>query len=423
MLPLMPFGTRPPRRPPASPSFRCLSVAAVTGLDGHGAAALALAGLLSLGLLTSALARTAPSTHPENPHRTRGAYASLYAFDARTGTPLLEVEAETPRAPASLTKMMTLLLLVEAVDRGEFRWEDTVVVPWQSAQIGGSGVGLVDRERISLGDAAKALIVSSGNDAAIAIAEHVARSESIWVQRMNRRARELGMRATVYRSSHGLDGWARSSMTTAKDQGILVRELLRHPQILAWTSARSMVIRGGQALTNTNKLLGVFPGLDGIKTGVTGKAGYCLASTAERDGFRIGCILLGSGSSADRFAETQWALTEAFLRYRLDLPVTRGMNVATSIPVAGGAPPTISAVATEDLPVLRARADTTALQVVVVPRTGLSAPLTAGTPVAYIEVIADGRLLTRGEAVASGTVRRPDLWERIRTWFRRHPWD
>ena len=361
------------------------------------------------------------SSHAENPHRTHRAYASLYVFDIRTGTVLLEDSAEDQRAPASLTKMMTLLLLVEAVERGEAAWADTVLVPWQSGMIGGSGVGLQNHERLSLEDTAKGLIISSGNDAAIAIAEHLAHSEGIWVQRMNRRARALGMRSTWYKTSHGLDGWRTSSVTTAKDQAQLVRELLRHPRILDWTSSRSMVIRGGQTINNTNKLLGSFEGLDGIKTGFTGKAGFCLASTAMRDGFRVGCILLGGPSSADRFNESRWALTEAFLRYRLDVPVRAGETVGGSIPISDGDPATVEAIATEDLPLVRSRADSTAPRVAVIPLSDLRAPLSQGVVVARIEVLEGDRLLTRGEAVSAVSVRKVGWWERFLGRFRKSP--
>ena len=380
--------------------------------------------LLTLCLLVAArLAGAADplTTHPHNPYRTHRAYAALYVFDTRTGTVLLEDSEEEQRAPASLTKMMTLLLLVEAVDRGEAAWTDTVLVPWQSEMIGGSGVGLLDKESLSLGDTAKGLIISSGNDAAIAVAEHLAHSEGIWVQRMNLRARELGMRSTWYKTSHGLDGWRTNSVTTAKDQAQLVRELLQHPQILEWTSSRSMVIRGGQTIVNTNKLLGSFEGLDGIKTGFTGKAGFCLASTAERDGFRVGCIVLGSPSSADRFSETRWALTEAFLRYRLEIPVEAGRPVGDRIRIVDGDPPTVQAIATEDLPLVRAREDSTALRVDVVPLSGLRAPLVQGTTVARIEVLEGNHLLTRGEAVSAINIRRIGWWERMVGRFRKKP--
>lgn len=371
-----------------------------------------LIGLQPLGRHASGADRL--PTHPDNPHRTARSYASLYVFEPRTGAVLLEDEAEEPRAPASLVKMMTLLLLVETVSRGEARWEDEIVVPWQSGKIGGSGVGLQNRERLSLEDTAKALIVSSGNDAAIAIAEHLASSEGIWVSRMNRRARELGMRSTWYKTSHGLDGWATSSVTTAKDQARLVGALLEHPQVLRWTSARAMEIRGGQTIVNTNKLLGDFPGLDGIKTGFTGKAGFCLASTAERDGFRVACIVLGCPSSAERFEETRWALTEAFLRYQWEVPVRAGQPLGAPIAIRGGDPPAVQAVATEDLPVVRSRdASLPPLRVATVPVHGLRPPLAAGARIAHVEVLEGERLLTRGEGATPVPVAARNWWDRL----------
>ena len=358
-------------------------------------------------------------THPDNPYATHRAYASLYVFDVRTGTELLSDNADEPRAPASLTKMMTLLLLMETVESGKAAWSDSVTVPWQSEKVGGSGVGLQDNEVLLLEDAAKALIVSSGNDAAIAIAEHLAHSENVWVQRMNRRAKELGMRNTYYKTSHGLDGWRSQSVTTAHDQGLLVQELMRHPRILEWTSSRSMVIRGGQTIVNTNKLLGVFPGMDGVKTGYTGPAKFCLASTAKRDGFRVGCVLLGGWSSVDRFRETEWALTEAFLRFRLELPVEAGAPIGAPIAILDGDPALVQPIATEDLPIVRPRTNPTPLEVVIVPISGLRAPLAAGTEIARIEVLEGERLVTRSVAVIDTPVARLSWWDKFKRRFQK----
>ncbi|MEZ4647966.1 MAG: D-alanyl-D-alanine carboxypeptidase family protein [Candidatus Eisenbacteria bacterium] len=407
-----PAGTRPcPRTRGASAAPAARIFAAILTL---------LSCAASSGVVTSvAIAASPLPTHPENPFTTHRAYASLYVFDVRTGTELLADNADEPRAPASLTKMMTLLLLMETVESGGASWSDSVTVPWQSEKVGGSGVGLQDKEVLLLEDAAKALIVSSGNDAAIAIAEHLAHSENVWVHRMNRRAKELGMLNTYYKTSHGLDGWRSQSVTTAHDQGLLVQELMRHPRILEWTSSRSMVIRGGQTIVNTNKLLGVFPGLDGVKTGYTGPAKFCLASTAKRDGFRVGCVLLGGWSSVDRFQETEWALTEAFLRFRLEEPVRAGQPVGPPISIPDGDPALVQPIATEDLPIVRPRTDSLPLQVVVVPKTGLRLPLAAGTEVARIEVLEGERLATRSVAVIDSPVVRLSWWDRLKRRFQK----
>lgn len=358
-------------------------------------------------------------SHPDNPYRSNRAYGSLYVFEVSTGAVLFEDNADEKRAPASVVKMMTLLLLLEALDKGEVSLNDVITVPWQSSKIGGSGVGLNNKEQLSVEDAAKALIISSGNDAAIAIAEHLAGSEVIFAHRMNQRAKQLGMVDTYYRNAHGLDGWGPGSMTTAHDQSRLVRALLEHEETLRWTSVRSMQIRGGQTIHSTNKLLGQFPGLDGLKTGYTGKAGFCLASTAERDGMRVGCVLLGSRSGADRFDETKWALTEAFLRFRVDTPVRRGEVVGPPIPLRGSDPAALTAVADEDLPVVRNRDATDDLKLVLQPYSGLKPPIAAGTEIAHIEVLEGGVVVTRGRGLAAESAVRLNWWQRMRRWFER----
>lgn len=343
-------------------------------------------------------------------YQSRGAYASLLVIEADLGQVLEEVDAEAPRAPASLTKMMTALLLLEAVERGEASFQDTVEVSWDASKIGGSSAGLYSHERLLLEDAARSLMISSGNDAAIAIANHLAGSRSVFVLRMNRRARDLGMLATRYVSSHGLDGWAGESVTTAKDQARLARELLRHPRILEFSSAATATSRG-IPIRNTNKLLGRFPGMDGLKTGYTGKAGFCLVATAKQGDLRLISIVLGAPNSDARFAETEAALLRAFTRFEARDVFVAGDRLAPDL-FTGGTPDSIPVVIDRPVRLILRRGEPRRF-VYRVRFHALSLPVTEGQQVGDVAIFLGDSLVQRAGVLAGDRAAALPWWRRL----------
>ena len=238
-------------------------------------------------------------------------------MEKETGTILCEQNAHDKREPASVTKIMTLLLVMEALDEGRIAPTDQVTVSAHAASMGGSQVYLKEGEQMSVEELVKAVAVVSGNDAAVALAEHIAGSEEAFVARMNEKAAQLGMADTNFVNCTGLP--AAGHLTSAYDIALMSRALiLDHPGIRAYSTIWMDTIRGGSfQLANTNKLVRYYEGCTGLKTGSTDSALYCLSATAEREGMELIAVVLGSPTSAQRFDAAQALLTYGFANYTL----------------------------------------------------------------------------------------------------------
>ena len=238
-------------------------------------------------------------------------------MEKETGTILYEQNPHDKLEPASVTKVMTLLLVLEAVDDGRLALDDMVSVSAHAASMGGSQVYLKEGEQMSVDDMLKAVAVVSGNDAAVALAEHIAGSEEGFVALMNQRAAELGMADTNFVNCTGLP--AAGHLTSAYDIALMSRELiLRHPDIRTYTTIWMDTIRDGQfQLANTNKLVRYYEGCTGLKTGSTDSALYCLSATAEREGMELIAVVMKSPTSAQRFESAKAMLTFGFANYTL----------------------------------------------------------------------------------------------------------
>ncbi|MEA4912821.1 MAG: D-alanyl-D-alanine carboxypeptidase family protein, partial [Oscillospiraceae bacterium] len=224
--------------------------------------------------------------------------------DAVTGTVLYEKNADAPRAIASITKVMTLLLVMEALDAGKITIEDEVTASEHAYSMGGSQIWLEPGEVMTVDELLRAVAVASANDAAVALAEYVGGSEEAFVGDMNRRAASLGMTNTTFKNSNGLD--EDGHMSCARDVSVMSRELLKHELIRNYITIWTDELRGGETqLTNTNKMLRSYDGITGIKTGTTNKAGVCISAAAARDGMELIAVVLGSSDSAGRFAAAQ----------------------------------------------------------------------------------------------------------------------
>lgn len=249
---------------------------------------------------------------------------SAVLMDVATGTVLYEKNAHEALAPASVTKVMTMLLIMEAIDSGALRYEDTVTASEAAAAKGGSQIFLKAGEQMSVTEMLKSIAVSSANDCACAMAEHLAGSESAFVDRMNARARELGMNDTNFVNCTGLDDGPDAShhRTSAYDIALMSRELLRcHPDITNFTTIWMDTVRNGTfGLSNTNKLVRFYPGATGLKTGFTSGAGYCLSASAKRDGFELIAVAMGCESSKIQNAACKAMLDYGFAGYTLCQP-------------------------------------------------------------------------------------------------------
>ena len=253
--------------------------------------------------------------------------ASSILMEKETGTILYEQDAHAKLEPASVTKIMTLLLVMEAVDSGQIALEDTVTVSAYAAGMGGSQVYLKEGEQMTVSEMIKCVTVVSGNDCAVALAEHVAGSETAFVSRMNERAQELGMEDTNFLNCTGLP--AEGHITSAYDIALMSRELiLNHPSIRDYTTIWMDSIRDGTfGLTNTNRLVRFYPGTTGLKTGSTDSALYCMSATAERDGMELIAVVMKAPSTAQRFEDAKKLLDYGFANYAL-------VNVYPETPLA-----------------------------------------------------------------------------------------
>lgn len=276
------------------------------------------------------------------PWQTRAAEMDVNAksallMDAATGTVLFEKNAHEALAPASVTKIMTMLLIMEAIDSGSIGYDDMVTASKSAAAKGGSQVYLKAGEQMAVSEMLKSIAVSSANDCACAMAEHLSGSEGAFVDRMNERARELGMEDTHFVNCTGLDDSPEAARhrTSAYDIALMSRELLtRHPDIKKYTTIWMDTIRNGAfGLSNTNKLIRFYPGATGLKTGFTSGAGYCLSATAQRDGMELIAVTMGCESAKIRNAACKQLLDYGFANFAL---VSPDLEDVPSVPVVLG---------------------------------------------------------------------------------------
>ena len=268
---------------------------------------------------------------------------SAVLMDVATGTVLYESNANEPLAPASVTKIMTMLLIMEAVDSGSISMTDQVTASETAAAKGGSQIYLKAGETMSVSDMLKSIAVSSANDCACAMAEHIAGSEEAFVARMNQRAQELGMKNTHFVNCTGLDDSPEtaSHKTTAYDIALMSRELLKnHPKIKEFTTIWMDTVRNGTfGLSNTNKLIRFYQGATGLKTGFTSSAGYCLSATAQRDGMELIAVVMGADTSQNRNAACKQLLDYGFANFALIQPeLTETGDVPVRLGTQDGVP-------------------------------------------------------------------------------------
>jgi len=241
---------------------------------------------------------------------------SAVLMDAETGTVLYNKNGDEALPPASVTKVMTLLLIMEAIDGGVFSLTDPVSVSEYAASMGGSQVYLEPGEEMSVEEMLKCVIIASANDAAVALAEKTAGSVEGFVQRMNERASTLGMKNTHFENPTGLDDNVENHNTSAMDIAIMSRELLRHETILKYSGIWMDTIRNGEfGLTNTNRLIRFYNGATGLKTGSTSKAGFCISATAKRDGMHLIAVIMGSSTRDERNNAAKTLLDYGFANY------------------------------------------------------------------------------------------------------------
>ena len=347
-------------------------------------------------------------------------------MDAATGTILYEKNSHEAMPPASVTKVMTMLLIYEAEEAGQFSWKDSVQVSEHAASMGGSQVFLEPGEIQTAADMTKCIAIASANDAAVAMAEFVAGSEEAFVERMNKRAKELGMQDTCFRNACGLD--TDGHMTSAHDIAVMSRELMtRFPEIREYTTTwQDRIVhktRKGESefgLTNTNKLIKWYEGATGLKTGSTGKALYCLSGTAERDGLHLIAVVMAAPDFKVRFQETMKLLDYGFANYSAQkgLPAEEKM---AEIPITKGMADTVDAVVKEEISFLLKKDSGKEWETKVETLPIVDAPGKKGEKVGEVVYTISGKEVGRADLITAEDVEKADLGtmlERmLKIWF------
>ena len=328
--------------------------------------------------------------------------AALYD---QNGQMLYEYNAEQPLQPASVTKIMTMLLAIEAIDRGEVKLTDMVTGSAHAASMGGTQIWLKEGEQLSMDEMLKAIAVGSANDCAVAVAEHLCGTETAFVEKMNARAKELGCTGTTFVNANGLDAGEQKTMTTARDLALISVELLRHPKILDYTTIWMDTIRGGQfSLANTNKMLRSYQGLIGLKTGYISEAGFCISAAAERDGMTLIATVMAAPTKEDRMADATALLNYGFANFA---PYTPDLSEAlTPVPVTMGRAETVDVEAGACGTLIVEKEKLAGLQTRVTLPESVEAPVAAGQVLGTAEVLDGETVLASIELTAAAAVER-----------------
>ncbi len=336
---------------------------------------------------------------------------SAVLMETATGTVLYEKNAHERLAPASVTKVMTLLLVMEALENGRISWDDTVTASEFAANKGGSQVYLEAGEQMTMDEMLKSVVVSSANDCATALAEHIAGSEDAFVTMMNSKAEELGMADTHFVNCTGLDDDEDASehLTSAYDIAVMSRELLKHEPIRKYTTIWMDTVRNGEfGLSNTNKLVRFYQGTTGLKTGYTSSAGHCLSASAMRDGVEYVAVVLHCNSSADRFQSAKQLLDYGFANYTLVQPEA---GEIPTVPVTLGTVEEIVPVPGDLAPLLIEKSKKSGITTHVEVAESVTAPVEAGQRLGTLTVKSNGEPLASISLVAPEEIPRLTWWQ------------
>lgn len=329
---------------------------------------------------------------------------SYVLMERSTGEVLLEHNAHERLRPASVTKVMTLLLIMEALDDGRIGWDDMVQTSAAAAAKGGSQIYLEENEQLPLEEMLESIVVSSANDCACAMAEHIAGSEAAFVEMMNARAEQLGMTDTHFVNCTGLDDEpeAAEHLTTAYDIALMSRALLGHEAIKKYTTIWMDTVRDGQfGLSNTNKLVRFYDGTTGLKTGYTSAAGHCLSASAERNGMELIAVVLHCASSTDRFESAKALLNYGFSNYAL---ITPDPGELPAVPVTLGASMEITPVLADETPILIDKALATGVETRVRVNESVTAPVEAGQTLGTLTITSGSQTIAERDLVAPEAV-------------------
>ena len=340
---------------------------------------------------------------------------SVILMEESTGNILYENNPDERLPIASVTKVMTMLLIMEAVDSGKINLDDMVTVSENAMSYGGSTMFLETGEQLTVNDMLKGIAVASANDGCVAMAEHLAGSESAFVDIMNEKAKELGMENTHFMNTNGLD--EDDHYSSARDVAIMSRELMKHETIFNYTSIWMDTLRGGKfQLANTNKLIRFYDGANGLKTGSTSKALCCLSAAAKRNDMQLIAVVLGAPTSAERFASAKSLLDYGFANYAVNTQITAGDEVQ-KIAVEKGVDKEVGVVAGDSCSTLVKKGQEDNITKEIKIDEAITAPIEAGQKIGTMTISRDGEVIADLDLNASSTVEKKGIGLIIKDFF------
>ncbi|WNS74102.1 D-alanyl-D-alanine carboxypeptidase family protein [Bacillus sp. DTU_2020_1000418_1_SI_GHA_SEK_038] len=337
---------------------------------------------------------------------------SAILIERDTGTVLYEKNSEEKLPPASMTKVMTMLLIMEAIDEGKLSMDEKIRTSEYAASMGGSQIFLEPGEEMTTKQMLEGIAIASGNDASVAMAERLAGSEEEFVKQMNKKAEELGLKNTEFKSATGLPG--KKDYSTAHDMAIMAKELLKYEDITKFTSTYESYLREDTDkkfwLVNTNRLVRFYPGVDGLKTGFTNEAKYCLTATAQKDGMRVIAVVFGAPTSKDRNAQVTKMLDYAFSQYKTHPMFKR--NVALGhVAISKGDKKKVEAITSEPISLLTKKGESIEnIKQSIVLDKNIKAPVKKGDKVGTLKLIQDGKTLVESPLVAKEASKEANWW-------------
>ncbi|QIZ68254.1 D-alanyl-D-alanine carboxypeptidase family protein [Geobacillus subterraneus] len=346
---------------------------------------------------------------------------SAILIERDTGKILYEKNPHEKLPPASMTKIMTMLLIMEAIDEGKLSYDEKVRASEYAASMGGSQIFLEPGEEMTVDELLRAIAIGSANDASVAMAERIAGSEEAFVETMNEKAKELGLKDTNFVNTTGLP--AEEHYSSAYDMAMMARELLKYEDITNYTSKYEDYLRENTDkkfwLVNTNRLVKFYPGVDGLKTGFTSEAGYCLTATAKKNGMRVIAVVFGAPTPKSRNAQITKMLDYAFHQYQAH-PVYKRNETVARVDVSKGKQTSVAAVTSEPVSVLTKKGQSIEqIEKVIKVKDRVKAPIRKGDELGVLILKQDGKEILRSPIVAKQTVAEASFWDLFKRVFGR----
>jgi serine-type D-Ala-D-Ala carboxypeptidase (penicillin-binding protein 5/6) len=372
-----------------------------------------ISGLLSICLLVSlSIPKVEAAEKAKQEVKLADKSSSAILMEQDSGSVLYEKNSHEKLPPASMTKIMTLILIMEAIDKGKIDWKDKIRVSDYAASMGGSQIFLEPGEEMRVEDMVKGIAIGSANDASVAMAEHIAGSADAFVSMMNNKAKELGLNDTFFKNATGLP--AAGHYSSAHDMAVMGKELLKHEEVTKYTGLYEDYLRENTEkkfwLVNTNRLVKFYPGVDGLKTGFTNEARYCLTATANKNGMRVIAVVMGAPTPKERNTQVTNMLDYAFTQFATKKLFQRN-EIIKDVKIQKGSKPKLPVVTSENISLLLKKGETAKkVKTEVKVDKSLELPVKKGQQVGSLKIWNGKKLVTESPVLASETINKASWW-------------